>query len=141
MKFVPTPESNYVPMVCGELINLDWFADWVIGFTMAEGSFYFKAKGGAFFSIRQKGLVNFEIIKAICILVANRPCRPIKADTGDNYKLELSSVADINRVLLFFSSPTSNLHPLMGYKLIQYNDWLTKLQTLPRYFSLPFFCQ
>ena len=49
-----------------DIINLDYFNDWLIGFTMAEGSFGIKTNGSAFYQIKQKGIENYEIIKAIC---------------------------------------------------------------------------
>ncbi len=36
--------------------NLDFFNDWIVGFTISEGSFGFKVGGSAFFLIKQKGL-------------------------------------------------------------------------------------
>jgi hypothetical protein len=78
--------------------------------------------GDAFYTIRQGGLENYELIKAICFKITNRECRPIKPDTGDSYKLTLTSKSDINKVIYFFY--LSNLHPLVGYKNDQYKIWI-----------------
>lgn len=48
-----------------DIINLPYFNNWFVGFTIAEGSFHKKSKGTAHFSIVQSGLENYQIIKAI----------------------------------------------------------------------------
>ena len=47
--------DNYLPILDNNLIGFDWFPNWVVGFTVAEGSFSFKNDGSAFYSIRQGG--------------------------------------------------------------------------------------
>ena len=98
-----------------DIINLDYFNNWLIGFTMAEGSSGIKTNGSAFFQIKQKGEENYEIIKAICLTIAKREAKPIKADSANCYQLTLSSKADIQKVIEFFSF--SYNHSLFGYKL------------------------
>ena len=80
-----------------------------MGFTVAEGSFGLKSSGSAFFSIKQKGVYNYNIIKAICLLVAEREAKPIKADSLDCYQLTLSSKSDVQKVVNFFSSTNNTL--------------------------------
>ena len=89
-----------------------------MGFTIAEGSFGIKGKGEAFYQIKQKGVENYNIIKAICLLIAGREARPIKADASNCYQLTLSSKLDVQKVVDFFSSPDNSLN---GHKLEQYN--------------------
>ena len=48
-----------------DIINLPYFNNWLLGFTMAEGSFHIKARGTAHFSIVQSDIENSPIIKAI----------------------------------------------------------------------------
>jgi len=86
---------------------------------MAEGSFGIKTNGSAFFQIKQKGKENYEIIKAICLTITKREAKPIKADSADCYQLTLSSKADIQKVIDFFSFSVN--HFLFGHKLKQYN--------------------
>jgi len=52
-------KPQYDPIVSLNLIKLSWFSDWVIGFTIAEGSFGIKSNCSAFYSIKQKGIENF----------------------------------------------------------------------------------
>jgi len=127
-------DVQYTPIVfkysVEYLLNLDFFAGWCVGFTIAEGSFGIKSNGSAFYSIKQKGLYNYNIIKAICFLVAERESKPIKADSSDCYQLTLSSISDVQKVVNFFSSP-NNL--LFGHKLVQYKLWLMNLKNSKRY--------
>lgn len=95
------------------------------------GSFGFKSTGSAFFQIKQKGVENYNIIKAICLIIAGRESKPIKADSAGCYQLSLTSRIDVQKVVDFFSSP--NNHPLYGYKLSQYIIWLAALKTSSRY--------
>lgn len=117
-----------------DLVSLSFFADWVVGFTIAEGSFGHKSNGSAFYQIKQKGLENYVLIKAICLIIAGREAKPVKADTADCYQLTLSSKLDVQKAVDFFSSPAN--YPLSGYKLEQYNVWIAGLRKSARYHSL-----
>lgn len=123
--------SEYTPIPWRDLVNLDFFANWLVGFTIAEGSFGVKTNLSAFYQIRQTGEDNLDLIKAACWTIAGREAKPIKADSANSYQLTLSSKVDIQRVVYFFSS--SNHHPLYGYKFSQYTIWLTALRTSSRY--------
>lgn len=114
-----------------DILKLDFFGNWLVGFTIAEGSFFLKANGSAYYQIKQKGIENYAIIKAICLLIADREAKAIKADSADCYQLSLSSRIDVQKVVDFFSSPDN--HPLYGYKLEQYNLWLLSLKRSSRY--------
>lgn len=90
--------------------------------TMAEGSFYIKTNNDICFSLRTHDLL-FESFKIIFNTKVN-------IDNSDNYaKFKVSSIKDIEKVIL----SSSNLHPLIGYKLIQYNYWLEKIKESSRY--------
>jgi hypothetical protein len=102
-----------------DILNLDFFANWVVGFIMAEGSFGIKSNKSAFFNIKQKGLDNYNIIKAICLLITKREAKPIKADAANCYQLTLSSKLDVAKVVSFFSYQD---HRLYGYKLLQFKQ-------------------
>jgi hypothetical protein len=57
-------------------------------------------------------------------------------ERDDYSKFLVSSKKDIQSVINFYSF--SDLHPLMGHKLIQYNNWISGLQKSSRYCSLNF---
>jgi hypothetical protein len=97
---------------------------------MAEGCFSQKNDGSIFYSIKQTGIENYPIIKAICLKLVNRNIN-IKPDSQNSYQLTLASRADIQKVVNFFSF--SDNHPLIGYKLSQYNIFLQKIKESNRY--------
>jgi hypothetical protein len=107
-----------------------------VGFTIAEGSFFLKTNGSYFYQIKQKGLNNSEILKAICLTITGREAYPMKADKADAYQLSLSSINDIQKVINFFSDP--NNHSLLGYKLKQYEEWLQNLKGSKRYGNIKY---
>ena len=80
------------------------------------------------------------MIKAICLSIAGREAKAIKADSADCYQLTLSSKIDVQKVVCeaFFSSPDN--HPLYGYKLEQYNIWLVALKSSSRYKNIKNLC-
>lgn len=118
-------------------VNLDFFHDWIVGFTIAEGCFMIKKDNSAYYQIRQTGIEAYEIIKAICIVIAKREAYNIKPDKANSYQLSLSSRKDIQNVINFFSSDWN--YQLKGYKLIQYLTWLEKLRNIKRYEKLNIF--
>ena len=137
-KIIHWKDINFIPSITNytynNLIELGFFDDWLVGFTMAEGSFGIKNNGSAFYQIKQKGKENYEIIKAICLTITKREATPIKADFSDCYQLTLSSRVDIQKVINFFSFSVN--HSLLGYKLKQYNIWIASLKVSSRYKNL-----
>jgi hypothetical protein len=124
-------EPKFISIPIHDLVQLDFFTDWLVGFTIAEGSFGLKSDGSAFYQLKQTGIDNVYILKAACWVITGREAYPMKADSVDAYQLSLSSRIDIEKVVSFFSTP--NNHPLTGYKLTQYVVWLKALQTSNRY--------
>lgn len=114
-----------------DLVKLDYFSDWLVGFTIAEGSFGMKTEGSAFYQLRQTGEYNLYLLKAACLKITGREAYPMKADSVDSYQLSLTSKIEIEKVIYFFSF--SGCHPLYGYKLSQYNRWLQSLKDNRRY--------
>lgn len=131
--------NNEVFMLPDEYLKLDFFLDWIVGFTIAEGSFFFKSDGSAHYQIKQKGLYNYNIIKAICLGITGREMRNVKPDKSDCYQLSLSSKSDVNKVLYFFS--LSRNISLLGYKYTQYEMWISNLKKSSRYKDIDFFNQ
>lgn len=118
--------NHPLPTTATGYLSLPFFADWIVGFTIAEGSFYIKASGEFFFSLRQRPhLLLFQAFK----LVFNTNNT---IDTHGHYmKLGMSSVKDLTNVIQFFSY--SGNHPLLGAKLDSYNIWISKMKQTPRF--------
>lgn len=117
-----------------KIYELDYFPDWVVGFTMAEGSFGIKQNNSAFYSIRQTGLQNLPLIQAIQYTLLGELRSEIKPDKDESYKIAMTSRADIQRVVNFFSNHT--IHPLFGYKAYQYDKFILNLKNSKRYSKL-----
>lgn len=114
-----------------ELAKLDYFCDWLV-FTIAEGSFGFKARGSAFYQLKQSGEDNVNLLKtASFVITGQHSTASFKVDSFGGYQLALSSKKDIEHVVSFFSS--SNHHALCGYKLEQYQIFISGLKTSKRY--------
>jgi len=123
------PKSNII-LSPEDYLNLSFFKNWIVGFTITEGSFFFKNNGDACFELRQRTHLSlFESFKLIFNTTR-------KIGIENNYsKFSISSKADIQNVIRFFSIN----HPLMGYKLIQYNNFISQLKSSKRYSNLEFF--
>ena len=125
-------ESPFVVKSVSELAKLDYFCDWLIGFTIAEGSFGFKARGDAFFQLKQSGEDNVDLLKAASFVITGKhSTASFKVDSFGGYQLALSSGEDMEHVISFFSSGSH--HALYGYKLEQYQIFISGLRSSKRY--------
>jgi len=115
-----------------DYIKLDYFKNWIVGFVIAEGSFFCKKKGCCCFSLKQKNNLNLMI--AIKSFFSNTTKMHIE-NSIYNYFV-VSSKKDIQKVINFFSFEGNT--PLLGLKLIQYHTWLNTLKNSFRYNELNF---
>ena len=123
-----------LPKTPQEYAELPFFKNWIVGFSMSDGSFFIKSNNDACFQLKQKLHVNlFEAFK----LVFNTS-RKIETEKGLYNQFGVSSRADIQKVIKFFSF--SGAHPLVGLKNIQYIKWLNLLRSSLRYTDLCFPC-
>jgi hypothetical protein len=119
--FLPTTALGYY--------QLPFFFNWLVGFTIGEGSFMEKNNGDFSFSLVQR---THTLLFAAFQLVFNST-RQIEERSGYT-RFVVSSKKDIQSVVNFYSF--SNLHPLLGYKLVQYNNWIKGLKNSSRYADL-----
>lgn len=121
-----------LPETASGYVNLPFFKDWIVGFTMAEGSFCVKNNNDACYSLKQR--VHSMLFEAFKLVFETN--RKIGIEKGIYNQFSVSSKADIQRVINFFSF--SGYHPLVGLKGIQYLKWLTVLRNSSRYGNLKF---
>jgi len=116
-----------------DILDLNYFDNWIVGFTIAEGSFLIKSNKDACFQLKQrKEEILFEAIK-----LKFRTNRKIYFDKNDLYcQLSISKIEDVQNIINFFSF--SGNHPLIGLKLISYQKWLIYLRNSKRYNNLIF---
>lgn len=127
-KIIP-PVFN-IPAVAADYVKLVFIKNWIVGFTMAEGSFFIKINNDGCFTLTQR--LHIELFEAIKLIF--NTTRKLESNTVSRYSV--SSKADIQSVINFFSF--SGLHPLVGLKNVQYLSWLDKLSKSTRYKNLNF---
>jgi hypothetical protein len=118
-----------------DIINLPYFNNWFVGFTIAEGSFHIKAKGTAQFSIVQSGIENYQIIKAIHYFIKGPDSlnHQIKPENYKVYRISFSST------LAFYLLPPSfrnGLSPI-GHRLLLHASLRTPEQRQSTFALLP----
>jgi len=112
------------------LLKLKFFDNWIVGFTIAEGSFFIKKNKEACFQLKQ--LENSTLFEAFVKKFKTQ--RKVNKDKYNNNQFSVSKKKDIQSVINFFSF--SGNHSLLGLKLLAYNKWLINLQNSQRYNNL-----
>jgi hypothetical protein len=126
------PTTFELPKTASGYVNLAFFKSWIVGFTVAEGSFFIKSNKDGCFQLKQR--VHVMLFEAFKLVFETN--RKIDTEKGLYNQFSVSSKADIQRVINFFSF--SGHHPLVGLKGIQYLKWLTDLRNSSRYGNLNF---
>lgn len=116
-KHVPTVFA--MPNTSIEYCKLPFFNNYLVGFTIAEGSFYVKASGEHCFSVRQR---NEELLFQAIKQVFQRD-RKIGKE-GKYIQLSISSAKDLKNVQEFFNRH----YPILGYKAEQYKNFCDSLK-------------
>ena len=103
-----------------DIINLPYFNNWLVGFTIAEGSFHIKSNGRAHYSIVQSGLENAQIIKAIHYFIKGPESLDYKVSIENDkvYRISFSSKKDLLFIINFFEN-----NELLGLKKLQFDNW------------------
>jgi len=137
-KYAEIPESvptssllQPLPLTPSDYLLLPFFNPWVVGFTMAEGSFLVKSNQDACFQIKQRS--HIELFKAFQLLFNTN--REIGIEFNQYMMFSVSSKKDIQTVINFFSHGPV---PLMGSKQTQYLAWIQYLKNSVRYSQLQF---
>lgn len=136
--FENIPSENNIPNVfknpnnAAEYTKLVFFSNWVVGFTMAEGSFFIKSNNDGCFQLKQR--LHDNLFQSFRLLFNTN--RKIDVENNTYNQFSVSSKADVQTVINFFSF--SGLHPLIGLKGIAYMQWLTGLRSSTRYKFLKF---
>lgn len=126
------PKIFKLPVNAGDYVKLSFFKNWIVGFTMAEGSFFIKSNNDGCFQLKQRIHANlFESFKLVF-----HTSRKIDIEKNIYSQFSVSSKADIQTVINFFSF--SGLHSLIGLKGISYTKWLNDLRNSNRYSNLNF---
>jgi len=122
------PNVFELPSTAIGYTKLPFFLNWIVGFTMAEGSFFIKSNNDGCFTLTQR--LHIELFQAIKLVF--KTTRKLENSTISRFSV--SSKSDIQIVINFFSF--SGLHPLVGLKNAQYLIWLERLNKSERYKNL-----
>ena len=131
-ELLPDVIPNYSPIILDNpaniLRNVWYFKDWLVGFVVAEGSFFVQANKEISFSISQKS--NKILMESIHLFF--KPNRAIYYSKDKDVSLvRMSSAKDIQKVVNFFSFEDN--YPLVGFKKDSYEIWLKALKESSRY--------
>lgn len=136
--FEEIPSKNNIPTffklpeTALDYINLHFFKHWVVGFTVAEGSFLMKKNNDGCFQLKQR--IHIQLFESFKLLFNTN--RKIIVENNKYNQFSVSSKTDVQKVINFYSF--SGYHPLIGLKGIQYLNWLTNLRNSSRYKDLNF---
>lgn len=119
---LPTNPESY--------LKLRFFRNWVVGFTMAEGSFFVKNNNDGCFQLKQR--IHINLFESFRLLFSTN--RKIDIENNVYSQFSVSSKTDVQTVIDFFSF--SGLHALIGLKGISYAKWLENLKNSNRYKNL-----
>jgi len=126
------PSAFEFPTKPEEYLALKYFKNWIIGFTMSEGSFCIKKNNDGCFQLKQR--IHVMLFEALKLVFETN--RKITVENNAYNQFSVSSRSDIQKVINFFSF--SGYHPLIGKKSIQYYQWLIRLRNSPRYANLKY---
>lgn len=123
------PVTQPLPVTPQGYLDLPFFDNWLVGFTIAEGSFFIATRGDIGFNIAQ---MSRDTHNTLFLAILQRFGSTVNLQFRDGAVfLNLTSKADLETVINFFSF--SGNHPLMGLKLVSYIKWLKAVATKERF--------
>ena len=126
------PVAFKLPVTPLGYVKLPFFENWIVGFTVSEGSFFIKSNNDGCFQLKQR--LHLDLFEAFKLVFGTN--RKLDNQDGLYVQFGVSSKTDIQTVINFFSY--KGLHPLIGLKNIQYFKWLHDLHSSNRYKNLNF---
>lgn len=125
--------NNYINnnIIKYDFNKLYYFNNWLVGFTMAEGSFINKNNKSKDMCYQLKQKYNFKLFESIKIFFNLNKC--LNIHNNKYIQLNISSIKDIQKIIIFFEN-----NKLLGYKLIQYKKWLLDLEINNRYKNIKY---
>ncbi len=126
------PTLFKLPSSGADYLNLKFYFNWLVGFTVAEGSFVIKNNFDVCFQLKQT--MHLTLFESFKLLFESN--KKIYSEQNKYHQFTVSSKKDIQKVINFFSF--SGHHPLVGLKSIQYLNWLNYLKNSSRYKDLSF---
>lgn len=136
-----SPNIFYKLTIDDLLVNLkekcpDYFDNWIVGFTEAEGSFYFvKDYKNPQHNLRAEFRISQNDNKLLLNHIRNRLNlkREVALTTNskNHYYIIATSIQTIKNIIIFFSNPS--LVKLKGKKNLKFKLWLKGIKSITRY--------
>lgn len=92
------PTLFKLPKTASDYVNLAFFKNWIVGFTMSEGSFFIKSNNDGCFQLKQR--VHIMLFEAFKLVFETN--RKIEIEKALYSQFSVSSKADIQKVINFF---------------------------------------
>lgn len=125
---------NTIPDKPENYLKLAFFKNWLVGFTIADGSFFIKHRinrsPDVCFSLKQR--IHLELFNAFKLLFDTKIKLYIEKEKYIQFNI--SSKKDIQKIINFFSF--ENNHSLYGYRAEQYKKWIKSIKKIKRYKEL-----
>jgi hypothetical protein len=136
------PDNLYKISIENLIINIDYnyFDNWLVGFTEAEGSFYFVKKKNITDNISQIPLrAEFSLSQSnnFCLLTKIKErlklTREVSLQTNssNHYYIIAGSILTVQNVINFYTNP--NIVKLKGIKYFKFILWLKGIKNIIRY--------
>jgi hypothetical protein len=136
-----TPDNLYKLSIDTLLINLKedcpyYFDNWIVGFTEAEGSFYFIKDPSNFQdNLRAEFRISQNDNRLLLNQIRNRLNLKrevaLVTNSKNHYYIIATSIQTIKNVIKFFSNPY--LVKLKGKKSLNFKLWLKGIKNISRY--------
>jgi hypothetical protein len=124
-------------------VNKDYFDNWIVGFTEAEGSFYFVKDPIEHYNLRAEFRLsqarsedNFILLDLIRNRLKLKRDVCLTSNSKHHYYIVATSIDTIQNIIQFFNNP--KLVKLKGLKYLKYKLWLKGIKSIIRYKNLRF---
>ena len=139
-----TPDNLYKLPIKDLFLDLnlrlpDYFYNWIVGFTEAEGSFYFvKDLKNSQYNLRAEFRIsqndNWLLLNQIKDRLGLKREVGLTTNSKNHYFIIATSRETIQNVIKFFLDPS--LVKLKGKKYLNFQLWLKGIKSIPRYINI-----
>lgn len=125
------------PANCNPEIPSDYFDNWIVGFTEAEGSFYFVnlKNGGLRPEFRLSQNDNQTLLRRVRETIKLNRQVSLQTNSKNHYYIVAASKDSIKRTIEFYTNPS--LTKFKGIKLLSFQLWLKGIKKINKYTNIP----
>ena len=125
------------PANCNPEIPCDFFDNWIVGFTEAEGSFYFVnlKNGGLRPEFRLSQNDNQTLLRRVRETIKLNRQVSLQTNSKNHYYIVAASKDSIKRTIEFYTNPS--LTKFKGIKLLSFQLWLKGIKKINKDTNIP----